>query len=394
MGILDYGLYEIRCRFHGPDGKDRANPSVGYWHVPNGRRDPSKITQWTLEEPGAFENHHFQWLFVPAGEPDHYYIVNRRSGLCLRVSSADGSQELRQDHYAPERDLEFRFVLEPVHEDLSGYKLTCFASGNPLVVEKGDVNNGARILAYPDVLITDRVNFGHTEFEVTEVKSEILRPAERNDDDQQSMIAREVPALRSLDQYLPSSFPDNYHTRVIEHETVAFFMINDPGLAPYRQIEVSPYYTLRHYQRWDKLLDRQFDGRTRRETTETTVVGMTQLDASSFKSTFKFSLETTAQAGYKAGGFSGSLKLTAKIERTVDETRERNTERSESRTRTEKVNYPDLGSPYRIVTWAPVDVYELCRTDTSHPISAWTVTREGEDVTDFFADAPVHAPQT
>lgn len=396
MDIVDYGFYTLQCKFRDSKGAARfpALPFAGYMHVPCARRDPIGITQWTLEDPPIFENHHFHWLFIRADELGHYYIINRRSGLCLMVPHKEGAQQLRQDYYSPDHDLEFRFVLEPVPATTSSCKLVCYFSGNPLLIDCAKPDNGQRILAYPDVKIGDIANLGHVEFELTKVGSAKRIPAEYEEKSRGSGAVRQLPQLASLDQYLPPSFPDRHDAPVIDHEILPFLMINDPGLAPYRQIEVSPYYTLRHYQRWDKVLDRQFDGQTKRETTETIVVGMTQLDAYSFKSTFKWSAEATAQAGYKAGGFSGSLKLTAKIEKDVENTREQSTERRESRTRTEEVTYPNLRFPYRIVTWVPADVYELCRTDEQQIICTWTVTREGEDVTYFFPETPIQISQT
>lgn len=396
MDITNYGFYTLQCKFRDSKGTGRfqALPFAGYMHVPGARRDPVGITQWTLEDPPIFQNYHFHWMLISTGEPYQYYIVNRRSGLCLMVPNKEGTQQLRQDYYSPDHDLEFRFVLEPVPATPSSYKLVCYYSGNPLLIDCAKPDNGQRILAYPDVKIGDMINLGHVVFDLTKVGSAKCIPAEYEEKSGESGAVRQLPHLASLDQYLPPSFPERQNAVVIEHESLPFLVINDPGLASYRQIEVSPYYTLKHYQRWDKVLDRQFDGYTKRETTETIVVGMTQLDAYSFKSTFKWSAETTAQAGYKAGGFSGSFKLTAKIEKDVENTREQSTERKESRTRTEEVSYPDLRFPYRVVTWVPADVYELCRTDQQQAISSWTVTREGEDVTQFFPETPVQVRKT
>jgi hypothetical protein len=391
MDISDYGFYTLQCRFRDSKGQDRfpAQPLAGFMHVPHARRDPVGITQWTLEDPPVYDNHHFHWLFIRADQPGHYYIANRRSGLCLTVPGKDGVQQLAQDHYTPEHDLEFRFVLEAAPDTASTYKLVSYLSGNPLLIDGARPDNGLRILAVPDAKPGDMANLGHGEFELTKVGEAGHVPAEPEDEGAGAGAVRLLPRLTSLDQYLPPSFPDTDAAAVPGQEILPFFAVSDPGLAPYRQIQVSPYYTLKLHRRWDKVLDRQFDGQTKRETTETIVVGMTRLDANSYRSTFKMSAEATAQAGYKAGGFSGSFKLTTKIEQEVENTREQSTERRESRTRTEEVTYPDLRYPYRVVTWVPADVYQLCRMDERQPVDRWTITRDGEDVTLIFPETPI-----
>lgn len=399
VDIANYGLYTIQCKFRDSTGQERfpALPFAGYLHVPSARRVPSGITQWTLERPPVFENHHFYWLFIEAAEDGQYYIVNRRSGLCLRVPSKDGAQQLTHDYYAPDHDAEFRFVLEPVPDRQSSCRILCYSSGYPLLVAYAKPDNGLKISTDPDAVPETMANLGLAEFELTQVGMTEFNPAVAEEPGEEpGTIRRQLPKLTSLDQDLPRSFPDRLDALVVEQEVLPFFAIKDPGLAPYRQVEASPFYTLRHWQQWHKVIDHQFDGQTERETTETVAVGMTQLDASSFKSTFNWSVETTAQAGFEAGPWSASLQITAKIASEIEKTTQQSTEHRIDRTQTNEVTYPSLHFPYRIVTWVPADVYELCRTNEQRPINTWTVAREGEDVTNIFPEkipkTPVRIP--
>jgi hypothetical protein len=95
MDVADYGFYRIRCTLNGAQA-----PTGGYFHVPGASRGADVgITQHQFDD--VYEGFHFDWLFIGAGEPNHYYIVNRRSGLSLRVKGiADGTQ-LTQDVYTP-----------------------------------------------------------------------------------------------------------------------------------------------------------------------------------------------------------------------------------------------------------------------------------------------------
>jgi hypothetical protein len=280
-------------------------------------------------------------------------------------------------------DAEFRFVLEPAPEAPSSYRIASFPTGNVLLVDGARPENQSRILAYPEN-VTD-LERGHAAFELTLVERLEGVPVTAQEQNGGLPTVHQLPQLRRLDQELPASFPAD-HAPVLERQILPFFVVTDPCLARYRQVEESPYYTLEHRRRWDKTLDRQFDGRTERKTTETVVVGMTQLDASSFRSTFNWSVETTLDAKYSGPLWSGSASVTAKVGQEMETTRQQSTERSTNRTRSEEVTYPALGAPYRIVAWVPVDVYQLCRNDEPHPIQVWTVRTEGEDVTMFFSE--------
>ena len=160
-------------------------------------------------------------------------------------------------------------------------------------------------------------------------------------------------------------------------------MVNDPGMAPYRQVEKSPYYRMTRSLRWEKLRDRLLDGLTTRKSTETITVGMTQVDAASVASTFSWSVEVSAEAGYSGALFSASMSVTTKMAGEVARTRQHSAEHRTDRTFAEEITYPTCDSEYRIVTWAAADVYELRRTD-EHRIHEWSMIREGEEATDLF----------
>jgi hypothetical protein len=414
--IMDYGFYTIQCTFN---GRFPTNPHAGFLHVPRAGRVPCGITQYDLDpqSPEPYGNQHFHWLFIEAGGRTHrdildqggnvvtdrrsYYIANRRSGLCLRAPNKPGFQHLLQDHYARNRDEEFRFVLEPVEDAPHTCRLLSYASGAALIVHPARPDIKLPIMVNRDVPSTVAVGgtvadeeldkLGHATFRL-EYLQRLVDPEQRaialEQRDAGSGAAGRPPRLASLNQVLPLSFPESSRAPVMEQQTLPFFMINDPDLVYFRQIEVTPFYTLKHRQRWDMVLDRQFDGKAERETTETVVVGITNFDASSFSSTFKWSVETESEAGYEGGGFSASLKVTARIEKAVEQARQRSSEHREDRTTSETVRYPKLGYPYRIVTWVPADVYELYRTDEPEPVIAWTVRREGQNVTSIFPEAP------
>lgn len=401
MAITNYGFYKIRCTF---GGTQPAAPFAGYLHAPHARRDPVEITQWTSDpkRPEPYDEHHFHWMLVEADEPAHYYIVNRRSGLPLMVPVGDSAPQVRQDAYSPRCDAQFRFVLEPAGDGPESmmYSMISYFSGFQVGVsphpKAAPTTNGLGICAFADPQDVDAK--GLATFELQPVpahtgSADVLRAAKPPrgtavEPGAGQVSVHQLPKLEALDQELPVSFPERSTASIAASQMIPFFMVDDPGLAQYRQLQESPYYTLRHWQRWDKVLDRQFDGVSERETTETLVVGMTQFDAASFRETFKWSVEVQAKAGYKAGGFSASLSVTSKVEKAVEETRQQSTERVENRTRSELVRYPSLGHAYRVVTWVPVDVYDLARTDERRPLSTWTVTREGEDVT------LIHPPAT
>ena len=384
MSVSDYGIYTIQCRLGSETPVDH-----GYLHVRGATRQPGGvqgnylgyIMQWSLAARGVPFTDHFEFMFIADGQSrDTYYIVNRRSGLCLRLPSTAEDTCLIQDDYRPELDKEFRFVLEPVTTDpgCSSYRLVSAASGHLLTVHEGKPTDGQSIRAYAEATIPlDRK--AHI-FEIVEVATGFGPP---QDELQEIRAGRDLPRLDDLDTYLPESLPDRDDAVVVERAVVPFFAVNDPVLARYRQVELSPYYTINRWLRWTKVHDRLLDGQTKRVTTELTTVGMTQSDASTVRSTFNWSVEASVEASYRGVAWGGSARLSSKIGGEVEKTSQHSTESRLDRSITEEITYPDLGHPYRIVTWVPVDVFDLCASG-GRIVHSWSATREHEMAVDCF----------
>lgn len=380
MSVSDYGIYRIQCRLGSQTPVD-----YGYLHVPGANRQPGvSITQWSFSARGVPFSDHFEFMFIADGQSrDTYYIVNRRSGLCLRLPSTVAGTSLIQDDYRPGLDKEFRFIVEPVTSDAEGssYRLVSAVSGHLLIVDGANPSNGQSIRAFPEAAIPVARN-NHI-FELVEVATGFAPPEH---EPQNIDTARDLPRLKELDGYLPESVPERKNAIVLERAYVPFFAVNDPALARYRQVELSSYYTIEHWLRWDKVHDRLLDGQTKRVTTEVTTVGMTQSDASTVRDTFNWSVETTVEASYRGVAWGGSAKLSAKIGGEVERTSQHSTESRTDRSITEEITYPELGHPYRIVTWVPADVFELCTSD-GRIVHTWSVTREQEVAVNCFPQA-------
>lgn len=385
MSISDYGIYTIQCRLGSETPVDH-----GYLHVRGATRQPGTygggnypgyIMQWSLSRRGVPFTDHFEFMFIADGQSrDTYYIANRRSGLCLRLPSPAEDTCLIQDDYRPELDKEFRFVLEPATTDAecSSYRLVSAASGHLLMVHEAKPTDGQSIRAYAEAAIPlDRK--AHI-FELTPVATGFGPP---QDEPQTVRAGRDLPRLQALDTYLAESLPARDDAVVLERAFVPFFAVNDPALARYRQVGLSPYYTINRWLRWQKVHDRLLDGQTKRVTTEVTTVGMTQTDASTVRSTFNWSVEATVEASYRGVAWGGSAKLSAKIGGEVEKTAQHSTESRVDRSITEEITYPELGRPYRIVTWVPADVFELCTSD-GRIVHSWSATREQEMAVDCF----------
>ncbi|MCU0300147.1 MAG: hypothetical protein MUF35_00900 [Candidatus Nanopelagicales bacterium] len=376
MDVDDYGVCMVQCRLGRP-----APVRSGYWHVPFATREAgATIAQYTLEARHVPFTDHFEFLFIPDGESgDTHYIVNRRSGLCLRLASADKGAPLVQETYQPERDRDHRFVLEPAGADGTSVRFVSCLNGNLLVVDQAKPDNQLRILAYPEAAIP--VERQHHLFDLLPVDATVPMPPA--DETLPPDELRSVPHLSSLDQELPKSVPTRGRARVLDRAHLPFFAVNDPVLPPYRQVTLSPYYTVAHWLRWDRVRDRLLDGVTQRVTTEVSTVGMTQVDAYSVRTTFHWSVEASVEAGYKGVAWSGSARVSTQLGGEVEKTRQHSGEERVDRSVTEEITYPALGRPYRVVRWVPVDVYELLATD-GRVVTTWSVTREQEEATDVF----------
>ena len=111
---------------------------------------------------------------------------------------------------------------------------------------------------------------------------------------------------------------------------------------------------------------------------------MTQFEAPVVSRTFHWEVE----ASYNGGAWSGSAKMSSRIGGEVTRTNQHSGESRTDRTTTEEVVYPELSRPYRVVTWMPADVYELCRVGEQEPMLTWSVNREHEQVARFIAESP------
>jgi hypothetical protein len=377
MTVNDYCTYRIQCRLD-----SQAPVDYGYVHVPYASRQPGiGVTQWSFSARGVPFSDHFEFMLIADGQSrDTYYIVNKRSGLCLRLPSAAEGTNLLQDDYRPELDKQFRFIVEPVTSDAesSSYRLVSADSGHVLVVDRADPSDGRGIRAFPEAAVS--VTKKNHIFELLEVAKGFAPP---QDEPPEAGTERDLPHLKELDGYLPESAPERDDATVLDRAFVPFFAINDPVLARYRQVEVSPNYTVEHWLRWDKAHDRLLDGQTTRVTTEVTTVGMSQSDASTVRNTFNWSVEATIEASYKGLAWGGAAKLSSTIGGEVEKTSQHSTESRTDRSLTEEITYPALGHPYRIVTWVPADVFEL-RARDGRTVHSWSVTRDQEVAVDCF----------
>lgn len=377
MTVDDYCTYRIQCRLD-----SQAPVDYGYVHVPYASRQPGiGVTQWSFSARGVPFSDHFEFMLIADGQSrDTYYIVNKRSGLCLRLPSAAEGTNLLQDDYRPEFDKQFRFIVEPVTSDAesSSYRLVSADSGHVLVVDSADPSDGRGIRAFPEAAVS--VTKKNHIFELLEVAKGFAPP---QDEPPEAGTERDLPHLKELDGYLPESAPERDDATVLDRAFVPFFAINDPVLARYRQVELSPYYTVEHWLRWDKAHDRLLDGQTTRVTTEVTTVGMSQSDASTVRNTFNWSVEATIEASYKGLAWGGAAKLSSTIGGEVEKTSQHSTESRTDRSLTEEITYPALGHPYRIVTWVPADVFEL-RARDGRTVHSWSVTRDQEVAVDCF----------
>jgi hypothetical protein len=332
---------------------------------------------------------HFEFVLIEDGSSgDSYYIVNRRSGLCLCLPSVVEGERLIQDTYRPDHDKAYRFILEPVGPEKSDpqerrlYRLVSAASGHVLLVDGAIPKNGQAIRAFAEAGIP--IERKHHIFEFTPVTTEFIAPPP-DEPAREESVTRRPPRLTALDQYLPDSV-SNGDGVVLDRATVPFFAVNDPALASYRQVELSPYYTIEQSSRWDKLSDRTLDGQTTRETQLTTTVGMTQFDASTVRNAFNWSVEASVEASYNGAAWSGSATLSTTIGGEVEKTNQHSTESRVDRSTTETITYPALGHPYRIVTWMPVDVFEI-RAHDGRVVHTWSIRKEQEEAIDFLPES-------
>lgn len=389
MSTVNYGIYTIQCLLGSPTPVDS-----GYLHVPDASRAPkAPVTQYSWSQRRVTFTDHFEFVLIEDGSSgDSYYIVNRRSGLCLCLPSVKEGERLIQDTYRPDHDKDYRFILEPVEPDQTdpkkqgSYRLVSAASGHVLLVDGAIPKNGQAIRAFPEAGIP--IERKHHIFEFTPITTEFVAPP-AGEPVREESATRRPPRLTALDQYLPDSV-SNGNDVVLDRAIVPFFAVNDPVLACYRQVELSPYYTIEQSLRWDKVSDRTLDGHTTRETQLNTTVGMTQFDASTVRNAFHWSVEASVEASYNGAAWSGSATLSTTIGGEVEKTNQHSAESRVDRSTTETITYPALGHPYRIVTWMPVDVFEI-RAHDGRVVHEWSVPKEHEEAIEFLPESQTAA---
>ena len=366
MKIVGYGCYTIQSALGAP-GQDC------YLHVPMAGIDAGRaMAMWGYDARGVDFTDHFEFVLIPTpGLDDTYSVVNRRSGLPLRVRGERVVQGAAPGCSAEEAsDQAAEFVFEPVDGE---YRIVSQLTGRYLAPRGFKTANGTELVLVDPVLPSgtdDRVR----RFRLTQVAGlmgKVPEPA----DNPGARFAR----LKSLD----TDLPDQTSPVLREIEVVPFLAVNDPVYPVHRQVQVSPYYTLQMSTLWSKLLDRQLDGIVERETEESSETGLTTLDAESVMSTFSWSVSAEASVGYNKFGFSGSLKLASKLAGETKRTTHSSSEHREQHVFTETIHYPAIGRPYRLVRWRPVDRYELRRKDGSL-VHSWDVVRTEQEVIDVF----------
>jgi hypothetical protein len=366
VNITGYGCYTIQSCL-GQLGRDC------YIHIPSAGIDAGRvITMWGYDTRGVDFTDHFEFVTIPTpGVDNAFYLVNRRSGLPLRVRGDHVVQGVAVDATEAERtDPGAQWVLEPTGDE---FRIMSLLTGLYLAPRDFKTTDGTGLALVAPVLrpgLDDRVRH----FRLSAVDALMGKLPEP--------VTTKGPRFAKL-KGLDTELPDRTAPVLREVEVLPFFVVVDPSYPPSRQVQVSPYYTLRLSTLWSKVYDRQLDGIVERETEETTETGLTTIDAESVMSTFSWSVSAEASAGYKGMGFSASLKLTSKLAGETKRTHEASSEHREQHQFVESILYPAIGQPYRLVTWRPVDRYELCRKDGSL-VQSWDVVRTEQEVIDVF----------
>lgn len=393
MSIQDYSYYRIQnVRGAGDEGA-----TTGYLHVPGASMTSgTPLTQWRYSGRGVDFTDHFEFLLIEvereAKEDKTFYIVNRRSGFCLAIDDLENGAPLKQVAWPPARPMMAQFVLKPVEGLEDCFSIASQYAGTYLVVDTtppknkpafDPTRNRNPIRAYNETALPE-ANAGDVTqmyFTIELVGAGVPMPklASDADGDTRDQLKR----INSMSDALPRST----ELVLLDFDVVPFFWISDPVYPPHRQVEVTPFYTLRRSRLWHKMYDRELDGVVERASTETMRIGMTTVDAQSFRAAFGFSLETKAEAGGSFLGIGASASVAMRLETEVEMTMQRETTREFERTTEDRITYPSIGHPYRIARWRPIDRYDLCRADDD-VLYTWNVVQEGEEVIDVFPRAP------
>ncbi len=380
MKIDAYGCYTIQSALGKPN-KD------GYLHIPGATLEKNKpITLWGLDTRGVEFTDHFEFALIPVpNTANTYYIVSRRSGLALialpdRVVQGTPGEGIPNN---PSDDALFEFAAQFVFEPTGDatFAISSQLLGTYLAAKDQKTANGTPLVSVPAIEAHETAKT-HKEFRLTRVArlmGTIPAPVAK--------AGRRFPQLKNLHTELPL----DTEPLLREIETVPFFAINDPVYPPYRQVAVSPYYTVSRSTLWSKVFDRQLDGIVERETVDTAETGLSQMAATSVRSTFSKSISTTAKAGYSGFGVSASVSVTGKLAMESERTSQMSTEARQAHMFTETILYPAVGKPYRLAKWRPVDRYELKRKDGSL-VASWDAVRTEEEVIDVFPRS-VGAPE-
>lgn len=385
MKVENYGTYTIRSALA---------ESGGYIHIPFVKIDDTTwafvytacvARIWRSEVDIATTNGAADFVFIEADSDPTYYIVNRRSGLCLGLQGAANASLLWQAPYNPAMDAAFRFILEPAGED---FQLVNCLSGLIVLIKGGRPVHGAELLGWDPA---EPAAGALSRFELERVADPVPVPMEES---------RPDPWLRLHPENWPSPLTSLTGTCQAGPPTIGatdvlpFFMVNDPGYSFRRQVEDSPYYEFTHSVQWTMIRDRVFDGRTAEKTVEATSVGMSRTAAFSLENTVKTVKQTSFGAGFdpeieakgvKAKGISAKFGVSKTASRETHVAIDTSAEGRVDQSTTEEVEYPALGYRYRIMTWRPMDVFELRRADHSL-VDCWTSTRDDQEYVDFYPE--------
>ncbi len=377
MKIEDYGTYTIRSTV-GKEG--------GYVHIPWSVRVPALTAIWGPADIAPTMGG-CEFMFIEADDDPTYYIVNRRSGLCLRMVDAENNAPLWQAAYDPARDSAFRFAVEPVGEDIQ--LVNCFRGQVVMILSGKPVHAAALVGWDPRTAEAAIETWKHNRFELTQVATYPVAIEEPAPDPWSVRLAKRPARVKSLGVRCEGG-----DETPVAKDIVPFFMVNDPAYSITRQVDDSPYYQFVHSIRWTMIRDRVFDGRTKLTTTETSSFGMSHQVATSLEHTMKTVKQTSFEAGIdpeieakgvKAKGISAKFGVSKTASRETRVAIDTFTATHADRSTKEEVEYPALGYRYRIVTWRPMDVFELQRAD-GQLVDSWTSIRGDEEYVDFFPD--------
>jgi hypothetical protein len=302
-----------------------------------------------------------------------FYIFSRRSGLPLRVADASfaGGNVHLGDPNPPLGEQAAQWFFEPVDDT---FRIVSQLTGNYVTEKDARTANGTPVVCMGTLgKVPENDTFRRFRLKLVEQVQQDRVPVVSD------VAHGRPPTLDDLTTDLPSST----EAAVREVDVLPFFAVADPMYPRWRQVEVSPFYTLSLATLWRKELDRQLDGIVERETVEATQAGLTSFDAESVESTLSWAVSAEAEAGFKKFGFSARMKVATKLAGETKKTTQSSEERTQARAFTETILYPAIGTPYRLAKWLPIDRYELRRKDGTL-VATWDAVRTEGQVIDVF----------